>query len=78
MLTIKGWPVQVQAEYRDLFDASATDPEAVLRWRNRALRFVLPPDSITPNFAKAGKPDCNQGGKAGIQGADISLSVVTF
>ena len=37
--------VQVQQEYHELFETSNVDPAAVLRWRNRALRFVLNPDA---------------------------------
>ena len=36
--------LQVQQEYHDLFETPAGDPEAVMRWRNRALRFVLAPE----------------------------------
>ena len=32
---------QVQQEYHALFETSAGDPDAVMRWRNRAMRFVL-------------------------------------
>ncbi len=32
-----------------LFETPAADPDAVTRWRNRALRFVLPPDSNAPD-----------------------------
>ena len=32
---------QVQQEYQALFETPAGDPDAVLRWRNRAMRFVL-------------------------------------
>ena len=61
------WPVQVQQEYRDLFETSAADPEALLRWRNRALRFVLPSEQSTPESAKASKSlvDCDQNDKSG-------------
>ncbi len=44
--------LQVQHEYDMLFETAAADPEAVLRWRNRALRFVLPPAG---NDATAGQ-----------------------
>lgn len=40
---------QVQQEYHVLFETPAADPDAVTRWRNRALRFVLPPDSNAPD-----------------------------
>lgn len=40
---------QVQQEYHMLFETPAADPEAVTRWRNRALRFVLPSDSSAPD-----------------------------
>ena len=41
--------VQVQQEYHMLFETPAADPDAVNRWRNRALRFVLPPDTNAPD-----------------------------
>ena len=40
---------QVQQEYHMLFETPAADPDAVTRWRNRALRFVLPSDSNAPD-----------------------------
>ena len=40
---------QVQQEYDVLFDSNTGDPEAVARWRNRALRFVLPSDGDLPD-----------------------------
>ena len=72
-----GLPGQVQAEYRDLFETTASDTEALLRWRNRALRFVLTPDSSTSNSGKAGtSSNCSQEGKAGTQNAHIRLFAV--
>ena len=32
---------QVQQEYHALFETPEGDPDAVMRWRNRAMRFVL-------------------------------------
>ena len=40
--------VQVQQEYHALFEVPAADSDAVMRWRNRALRFVLTPHPDAP------------------------------
>ncbi len=40
---------QVQQEYHMLFQTPAADPDTVTRWRNRALRFVLPPEPNAPD-----------------------------
>ena len=40
--------VQVQQEYHALFEMPAADSDAVMRWRNRALRFVLTPQPDAP------------------------------
>ena len=49
---------QVQQEYHMLFETPAAEPDAVTRWRNRVLRFVLPPEPNAPevvNKPAAGK-----------------------
>ena len=49
----------MRQEYHELFETPAGDPDAVMRWRNRALRFVLASDSDLPETCQAGrsKPD---------------------
>lgn len=48
--------MQVQQEYHSLFESNTGDPETVTRWRNRALRFVLPSDSASPDVAEHSAP----------------------
>ena len=60
-LDLPGELVQVQQEYKALLHEAPTDDAALARWRNRALRFVLPPESqlpcrpVTPPKIAAGK-----------------------
>ncbi|DBA90260.1 TPA: hypothetical protein ACH3X1_003553 [Trebouxia sp. C0004] len=47
--TLQLWN-EVQQEYHMLFETPAADPDAVTRWRNRALRFILPANPNAPDI----------------------------
>ncbi|KAL0049516.1 hypothetical protein WJX82_003996 [Trebouxia sp. C0006] len=49
--TLQLWK-EVQQEYHVLFETPAADPDAVNRWRNRALRFALPSNSNAPDVVR--------------------------
>ena len=51
----------MQQEYQALFESPAGDPDAVMRWRNRALRFVLASDSDLPACHKLDAPTGKHG-----------------
>lgn len=54
---------QVQQEYHALFETSDGDPDAVMRWRNRAMRSVLPPETgaKSANQADINRPHSSSG-----------------
>ncbi|KAL0042506.1 hypothetical protein WJX79_001762 [Trebouxia sp. C0005] len=70
--TLQLWN-EVQQEYHMLFETSAADPEAVTRWRNRALRFVLPSDSSAPDVVSEPAADQQSKGFAANKAAEAWL-----
>lgn len=57
---------EVQQEYHALFETPAGDPDAVLRWRNRAMRFVLSSEThgTCPTQAGSHTPLSSPGNKS--------------